>query len=77
MSKERLIEIARKKGYEPDEVVYSLTVLDILQCIHDAAEQDLEDKKDEEIEEILEGCIDACEYIDWWSPIESAVHQYL
>ena len=74
---QKLVERAKSKGIDTDEVVYSLCVGDIIECIADYYEEDALSFSDDKLNALIDKGIrtfeKASEYIDWRGTIESAL----
>ena len=70
---QRLIERAKAKGINTDEVVYSICIGDIIECIADVYEKEALLLSDDKLNEFIEKGIKAAEYIPWSNTIESSI----
>ena len=71
---QRLIERAKRKGMNTDEVVYSICIGDVIECIADVYEEKALSFSDDRFKELIEKGIKAAEYIPWSETIESRIY---
>jgi lactate dehydrogenase-like 2-hydroxyacid dehydrogenase len=74
---QRLVERARAKGINTDEVVYSICIGDIIECIADVYEEEAFSFSDDKLNEFIEKGIKATEWISWSDTIEKNIYDVL
>ena len=69
-SKQKLIERAKAQGINTDEVVYSLCIGDIIECIGDVYDEEALSFSETKLKELIEKGIKATEHISWSETME-------
>lgn len=72
---QKLISQAKKAGIDTDQVVYSVCIGDVIECIaENTGEKEISTS---ELKELIEVGIEGTEHIDWDSPIRWTLIAYL
>lgn len=72
---QRLIKRLKDCGVNTDEVIYSLCVGDIVECVAEVYGEEVLNLTDEELKEIVDMGVKSTEHIDWCSPIEYSLEK--
>lgn len=70
-----LIKGLKDCGTDPDKVVYSLCVGDIVECITEIYGEEALEFTNEILQELIDIGIEGTENIDWWKPIEFSLKE--
>ncbi len=70
---QQLIQKANEKGINTDEVVYSICIGDVIECIAESFEEEALDYSDDKLKELIEKGIKGTEYISWSETITAAL----
>ena len=70
---EELVDKLKEQGVNPDEVIYSLSVRDVLTCIAEAYEDKVYSMSVNEFEGLIKKGTDATEGIPWFDVISDGV----
>ncbi len=71
--KEVLIEKAKEQGIDPDEVVYSICIADILECIAEYYEEDCLKFPLDKIKALIEKGVKRLDWLAWNETITLAL----
>ena len=67
---QKLIERLKHQGVNTGEVIYSVCVEDVVECIAEVFGEKVLNLSDEELKELVDIGVEGTEHIDWLSPIE-------
>ena len=70
---DKLVDILKEHGINPDEVIYSLSVRDVLACIADVYEDEVDNMSIDELKELIKKGTDATGNIPWFDVISDAI----
>jgi hypothetical protein len=72
---QKLIKRAQETGLNPDEVVYSVCLGDVLECLAEVYEAEALAFTDSKLNELVEQGIKATEFIPWSETIEARLKE--
>jgi len=66
---QKLIERLKHQGVNTGEVIYSVCVEDVVECIAEVFGEKASNMPAEELKELVDVGVEGTEHIDWWNPI--------
>ena len=70
---EELVDKLKEHGINPDEVIYTLSVRDVLTCIAEVYEDVIDNMSGDELKELIKKGTEAAENIPWFDVISDGV----
>ena len=70
---DELVDRLKEHGINPDEVVYTLSVRDVLTCIAEVYEDEIDSMSVDELKGLIKKGTDATEGIPWFDVISDGV----
>jgi hypothetical protein len=70
---DELVDQLKEHGINPDEVIYTLTVGDVLTCIAESYEDEIDNMSVDELKGLIKKGTDATEGIPWFDVISDGV----
>ncbi len=70
---QKLIQRAKEKGIDTDEVIYSICIGDVIECIAESFEEEALSLSHDRLKELIEKGIKGTEHISWSETITVAL----
>ena len=70
---DELVDSLKEHGVNPDEVIYTLSVRDVLTCIAEVYEDEIDSMSVDELKELIKKGTEATENIPWFEIINYGV----
>ena len=70
---DELVDSLKEHGINPDEVIYTLSVRDVLTCVAEVYEDEIDYLSVDELKELIKKGTDATEGIPWFDVISDGV----
>ena len=70
---EELVDKLKEHGINPDEVIYTLSIRDVLTCISEVYEDEIDNMSVDELKRLIKKGTDATENIPWFEVINYGV----
>ena len=70
---DELVDSLKEHGVNPDEIVYTLSVRDVLNCIAEVYEDEIDSMSVDELKGLIKKGTDATENIPWFDVISDGV----
>jgi len=70
---EKLVDLLKPQGINPDEVIYTLGVRDVLTCIAEVYEDEIDGMSVDELKELIKKGTEAAGNIPWFDVISDGV----
>ena len=70
---EELVDQLKSHGINPDEIIYTLSVMDVLTCIAESYEDEIDSMSVDELKKLIKRGTEATENIPWFDIISEGV----